>query len=126
MVKEETQRVIDICESLSEQIIKEMKWNYAETINQIKGTANQYIQDVASFLQTGSMVAGKILSFHLKNVACFTKGKLGKKYQFGRYFQLGRITGNFFFVAPCKTVCMPDKTSISSIIHEHEKIFNKT
>lgn len=126
VVKEETQRIIHICESISEQTIKDMKWNYARTIHQIKGTANQYLQDVKSFLETGCMVAAKRLSFHLKNVACFTKGKLGKKYQFGRYFQLGRIAGNFFFVIPCETVYMPDKTSITSIIQEHERIFDKT
>ena len=71
------------------------------------------------------MVATKKISFHLKEVSCFTKGKLGKKYQFGRQIQLGRIKGNFFFVGECESVPMPDKTSLPLMIQEHQNLFNK-
>jgi len=125
VVYQETKQVIEICETLSESAIKKMKWNYARTVRQIKELANQYFQDVRIFLSTGSIVATKLLSFHLKDVACFMKGKLGKKYQFGRGFQLGRIKGNFFFVGKCNTIHMPDKTSLPSIIEEHQIIFDK-
>ena len=70
------------------------------------------------------MVATKRISFHLKQAACFTKGKLGKKYQFGRAFQLARMDGNFVIVTKCETIQMPDKTSLSLILDEHEKIFD--
>jgi transposase, IS5 family len=83
------------------------------------------LQDVQTFLTTGSIVATKRISFHLKEVACFTKGKLGKKYQFGRGIQLGRIQGNFFFVGECESVQMPDKTSLPLMLQEHETLFNK-
>ena len=123
VVQQETSRVVEICSNLSEDVINSMKWNYVNTIYQIRELATQYFQDVKYFLSTGSVVSTKLLSFHLKNIACFTKGKLGKKYQFGRCFQLGRIRGNFFFVTKCETVQMPDKTSLSSIMEEHEKTF---
>lgn len=124
VVRQETKRVIEVCETLNKKVIKKMKWNYARTVCQIKNMAKQYFRDVEIFLKTGSMVSTKLLSFHLKDVGCFTKGKLGKKYQFGRCFQLGRIKGNFFFVTECETVQMPDKTSLPSIIQEHEIIFD--
>jgi transposase, IS5 family len=123
IVQKETKRVVKICENLGETSIKKIKWNYARTILQIKALARQYFKDVKKFIKTGSIVTTKILSFHLKEVACFTKRKLGKKYQFGRGFQLGRTDGNFFFVAKCDNVQMSDKTSLSAVIEEHQKIF---
>ena len=51
----------------------------------------------------------------------YPKGKLGKKYQFGRAFQLGRTKGNFLFSSECTSPQMPDKTSLASMMQEHEK-----
>jgi hypothetical protein len=124
VVCEETRAVIDACSHLSESIINKMPWNIKRSINQINDIANQYLKDVRTFIVEGSMVATKRISFHLKEVACFSKGKLGKKYQFGRAFQLARMDGNFVIVTKCETVQMPDKTSLSLIIEEHEKIFD--
>lgn len=124
VVCEETRSVIDACLSLNENIIKKIPWNIKRSINQIKDIANQYLSDVRTFIVEGSMVVTKRISFHLKEVACFSKGKLGKKYQFGRAFQLARMDGNFVIVTKCETVQMPDKTSLPLIIAEHEKIFD--
>lgn len=66
----------------------------------------------------------KVLSFHLKEAACFTKGKLGKKYQFGRCVQLGRIDGNFLFVTKSTSVHMNDKTSLPEVITCHQALFD--
>ena len=125
IVSQETKSVINICENLSEDFIENSPWNYKKTINQIRESANQYLKDVKTFLKKGYVVSTKRLSFHLKEIACFTKGKLGKKYQFGRMFQLGRIKGNFIFVDKCTNVQMNDKKSLSSIIQCHANIFNK-
>lgn len=125
VVTEEASAVINICENISEDAIKRAPWGIKRTIHQIKESAHQYLKDVQTFLTEGYVVATKRLSFHLKEVACFTKGKLGKKYQFGRCFQLCRIQGNFFFVPQCMSVKMDDKTSLPSIIECHESIFDK-
>jgi hypothetical protein len=124
-VKKEVAPVIKACEELTENLIKKMPWNFKRTILQIKGSARQYLKDVRKFLTTGLLVSTKRLSFHLQEVACFTKGKLGKKYQFGRAIQLGRIKGNFFFVGKSTSVQMPDKKSLMPLIKEHENIFGK-
>jgi len=65
------------------------------------------------------MVRGKRLSFHLNQVACFNKGKIGKALQFGRVFQIGRIAGNFLVVGKCTSVRMDDKKSLQPMIKIH-------
>ena len=123
IVKTEITPVINACNALSEEFIKKARWNYTRTINQIRDLAEQYLDDANTFFMQGIALPTKRLSFHLKEVACFTKGKLGKRYQFGRAFQLGRINGNFMFVVKCDTVQMIDKITLPAIINTHETIF---
>jgi IS5 family transposase len=125
-VLKETKSVIRVCENLTPEQIKKMPWNQRRRIRQIKESARQYLKDLKTFLVTGSIVASKRLSFHLKEVSCFTKGKLGKKYQFGRAFQLGRIKGNFFVVSKCTSTQMPDKKSLAPLLKEHQRLFSAT
>lgn len=123
VVAKEANAVIRACENFTENQIKKMPWNQGCTILQIKESAHQYLKDVKTFLVTGSIVSTKRMSFHLKQVACFTKGKLGKKYQFGRAFQLGRIGGNFLMVGKCTSMQMPDKKSVAPMIQEYQNLF---
>ncbi|HBD9373754.1 TPA: hypothetical protein KLD42_000605 [Legionella pneumophila] len=85
--------------------------------------AEQYIEDIRYFLTEGVVAPTKALSFHLNGVACFTKGKLGKKHQFGRYIQLGRIDGNFLLVTKSTSVHMVDTTSLPAVIECHQELF---
>jgi IS5 family transposase len=123
VVTKEVKPIIHACENVTEAFIKKMPWNQRRTIQQIRESAYQYLKDVKTFLKKGFVVPTKRLCFHLKEVVCITKGKLGKKYQFGRVFQLGRLGGNFFIVGKCTSTRMPDKTTLGSIIKEHENIF---
>lgn len=123
VVQEEVNPVIHVCQTLTKEQMQRMPWNQKRTINQIRELAPQYLEDVYTFLTEGCMVLTKRLSFHLQEVLCITKGKLGKKYQFGRVFQLCRIKGNFLFVGDCTSTHMPDKTSLEPMLTEHEEIF---
>ncbi len=125
VVTKEVKPVIQACEDLKEEFVKKMPWNQRRTIQQIRESACQYLKDVKTFLKKGFVVATKRLSFHLKEVVCITKGKLGKKYQFGRVFQLGRLEGNFFIISKCTSTQMPDKTTLGAMIKEHENLFGK-
>ena len=82
-VCEEIKPVITACKSLSASCIKGIPWNQSKSIKQLKKLSGQYLKDVRAFLIKGFMVPTKLLSFHLKEGVCFTKGKPGKKYQFG-------------------------------------------
>jgi hypothetical protein len=71
VVEAEIKPVIDTCLELDESLVKKMPWNQKRTINQIKESALQYLQDVRAFLMEGCMVSTKRLSFHLKEVVCW-------------------------------------------------------
>ena len=124
VVIEETSAVIHRCKHLSADFIAKVPWGIKRTIEQINTLADQYIADVGYFLTERMVAPAKALSFHLKEVACFTKGKLGKKYQFGRCIQLGRIDGNFLFVTKSTSIQMSDKTSLPAIIECHQELFD--
>jgi transposase, IS5 family len=124
VVTEEISAVINRCKHLSADFIAKAPWGIKRTIEQINALAEQYITDVGYFLTERMVAPAKALSFHLKEVACFTKGKLGKKYQFGRCIQLGRIDGNFLFVTKATSVQMSDKTSLPAIIDCHQALFD--
>lgn len=125
LVTKEVEPIIKACENLSDLVLKKMPWHKRITIKQIRESSRQYLKDVLKFLCNGVVESTKRLSFHLKEVSCFTKGKPGKKYQFGRVIQLGRIGGNFFLVGKCTTTHMPDKKSLIPMITEHENLFGK-
>ena len=124
VVAEEISAVINRCRYLSADFVAKAPWGIKRTIEQINTLAEQYIVDVNYFLTERMIAPAKVLSFHLKEVACFTKGKLGKKYQFGRCIQLGRIDGNFLFVTKSTSVQMSDKTSLPVIIECHQELFD--
>jgi len=67
--------------------------------------------------------AEKVLSFHAQAVSCFNKGKVPKRLQFGRAFQLGRIGGNFLVVGACTSLRMEDTASVRLMIGEHHSLF---
>ena len=122
-VKREIRPVVDFCEMLTPQQLAKLPWNIRHAFDQIKSDAWRYPLDVGYLARTHTIKAGKILSFHAKELACIKKGKLGKEFEFGRVFQLGRIKGNFVFVLESKTVGMNDKTNFIPLIEEHVNLF---
>lgn len=111
------------CTGISYQV--QMPWNIKRAFNVVVEKAQQYLTDVAHFIETGHIAPNKKLSFHLDDVKCFNKNKLGKKYEFGRAFQLGRIKGNFFFAGSCTDVQMNDKSAIPEMLNQHDQTFSK-
>lgn len=104
----------------------QMPWNVKRAAQQLLLYGRQHFLDVCWFLNNGTMQIGKRLSFHLTQVSCFNKGKLGKGLQFGRAFQLGRIAGNFLVVEKCTSVRMDDKESLRPMIKTHQELFGKS
>jgi len=104
----------------------QMPWNVKRAAQQLLLYGRQHFLDVCWFLNHGTMQIGKRLSFHLTQVSCFNKGKLGKGLQFGRAFQLGRIAGNFLIVEKCTSVRMDDKESLRPMIKTHQELFGKS
>ncbi|MGA1872000.1 MAG: hypothetical protein ACMUJM_26080, partial [bacterium] len=114
-----------VCSLVEEENLKNVPWNIKRSLTHIRSNAKKYLDDVAYFIENQTMKTGKILSFHLKEVACIIKGKLGKAKEFGRVFQLGRIGGNFFIVLPSTSIRQEDKQSLLPMVQEHERVFGK-
>jgi transposase, IS5 family len=124
-VKHEIRPVVDLCEMLTQSQIAKLPWNIRRAFDTLKNDACRYLLDVGHFTRTHTIKAGKLLSFHAKELACINKGKLGKDKEFGRVFQLGRIGGNFMFVLESTSVMMSDKKSFIPLLAEHQQIFGK-
>jgi transposase, IS5 family len=124
-IKQQMRPVVNLCEKLSKSQIAKLPWNIRRAYDQIKNDAWRYLLDVGHFTRTQTIKVGKILSFHAKALACIKKGKIGKEFEFGRVFQLGRIKGNFLFVLESTSIEMNDKTSFIPLIEEHSKLFGK-
>lgn len=84
-----------------------------------------YLADVENYIRTGTMAKEKLLCFHLEQVKCLPKGKVGKRYEFGRVFQLGRLGGNFLLVGRANSVVNSDRSAVSHMVAEHERLFGK-
>lgn len=122
-VSKEVNLVISNARCMGQHFIEEMPWNIKRIFLQFIEKTKKYLSDVKSFLENGKMVADKILSFHLNEVRCITKNKPGKKYQFGRIFQLARIKGNFLFAGKCEIPNQSDKNSIKMMLETHVETF---
>ena len=101
----------------------QIPWNIQKSLDTIKSDAWRYLLDVAHFIRTHSIKPSKLLSWHAKAVACIRKGKPGKENEFGRVYQLGRLAGNFVFVAKATSIRMNDKTSFQPMLEEHQRLF---
>jgi hypothetical protein len=125
IVKQEIVPTIQTCMNLSAQQLQSMPWNIQRALEQIRNHAQKYLEDVAHFIKNHTIKAGKILSFQYLEVACISKGKVGKDVEFGRVYQLGRIKGNFLLVLPSTSVRQEDKSSLLPMVQMHQEIFGK-
>lgn len=110
---------------VTDHLLKTLPWYIRRAWEQIKEHGKKYFSDVEDYIRTGKLTKGKVMSFHLRDIACFNKGKEGKGLQFGRQFQLGRIGGNFMLVSACTSIRMEDKHSVRSMIEEHQQLFGE-
>jgi hypothetical protein len=117
--------VIHACHLVKEETLKRLSFGAQRSMQQLEH-AMVYFASVKQYVETGTASLGKRLSLHLNDVACFNKKKAHKKYEFGRAFQLGRLSkGNFLFVGKSNNVRMDDKRSFKPMLQEHEDLFGK-
>jgi transposase len=102
---------------------EKLKWNEVRTIEQLQKYGPEYLKKIAKEIQTKQRCPDLKYSFHAHQVACIAKGKIRKPYEFGRVFQLMRLSGNFILAPPCDSLTMPDKESIKPCLEWHESLF---
>lgn len=123
-VKEEILPVITYAEKRVVEGALRVKWNLKRTLKEVAIYGRQYLKDATYYAKKHKARRGKALSFHAHEVGCITKGKVNKKHEFGRVFQLGRLGGNFL-IALCSGVNLADKKAIQPMLEKHEELFGR-
>lgn len=118
-------KVVSACKALPENSMKKFKWNIKRSIHQLISHGESYLASVQFFINTGKAKKTKRLSFHADEVSCFSKGKVGKPYEFGRSFQIGRLDGNILYIGKSDKTIMHDKSGLQLMLEEHELLFGK-
>jgi IS5 family transposase len=78
-------QIIKVTElSFTKICLEGLPWNIRDAALQIMEHGKKFLEDAKVYIDTGKRVSSKVFSFHLKQVACFNKGKAGKGLQFGR------------------------------------------
>lgn len=121
-IKEEILPVVAYAEKRVVEGSLRIKWNLKRILKEVAIYGRQYLKDAAHYARTHKARRGKSLSFHAHDVSCITKGKVGKKHEFGRVFHLGRVGGNFL-IALCSGVNLADKKAIKPMLDKHEELF---
>ena len=95
IVSHPVSNILNACKLVKEASIEKLSWGARRSMEQLIH-ATEYFVSVQQYIETGTASLQKRLSLHLEDVACFNKKKAHKKYEFGRAFQLGRLSnGNF-------------------------------
>jgi len=110
---------------LEKKIQRGKYWNIRYAMERLRWRGMEFIKQSHAYLFEGEKNT-VITSLHAYDVGYFNKGKLHKRVEFGRAFQLGRIAGNFFFVGECRSVYLPDAKSFPMMISLHQSLFNKS
>lgn len=120
---------------LSKQILKsinevtsilhsyDLPWNYSKDLQQLTEVAPTLFKQINHFIKTGTVAENKILSLHAKEIKCISKGKAGKKYEFGRKFFVGRLPGNYAYAFTDDNFALEDSESLARGLKEYEDIF---
>jgi len=122
-VKAMTSPVIEWAEQRLKTSTTSLKWNSRLFLKQVGELGRKYIKDVGHFVKTHELKTGKILSFHAHQVTCIKKGKAGKEHEFGRVFQLARVSGNFLIGLCTTDVRLSDKKAVEPMLKKHVELF---
>ena len=101
-----------------------MPWNYSRDLKQLTEVAPTLLKQINHFIKTGAVAENKILSLHAKEVKCISKGKAGKKYEFGRKFFVGRLPGNYAYAFTDEYFALEDSESLTRGLKEYQNIFD--
>jgi len=109
---------------LGNKIKKGKLWPLRQALERLRWRGAAFMQQSHSYLFEGTTSAA-ISSLHAYEVSFFNKRKINRPVQYGRQFQLGRIGGNFLFVARCNSTSMPDAPSLPAVINLHQHLYGK-
>ena len=109
---------------LSNKVMLGKYWTLRRAIEKLCGRGAMLLENTHGYIFEG-LSNTPLPSLHAEEVACFNKGKLNKRLQFGRVFQLGRLGGNFMIVSECISIHMPDAKSLPAMVNLHQRLFGE-
>ena len=116
--------VLNHIHQLGDKLNQGKYWSIRQAVERLRWRGCQFMEQTHAWLFE-AINSPKICALHAYEVGCFNKGKLNKRLEFGRAYQLGRIGGNFLFVGQCSNLFMPDAASLPAMIREHQKLFGE-
>jgi transposase, IS5 family len=124
--KETVAQVVPVIEAgmkMTQEAVDALGLRKKALVEQVCHVGAELLAGIETFIKTRVIDRAKPLALHAKELACIKKGKLGKPFSFGRVFQLGRVEGNFMFIAKAKTIHESDKTAVGRMIAVHRRVF---
>jgi IS5 family transposase len=89
-------------------------------------TMEKLLPQIRSWLMTGKVAAGKIISVHIPELYSIVRGKIGKDVEFGLTWGIRRLGGGFLLATLAKgKTDLVDTTFAVSAIDEHIALFGK-
>lgn len=119
---QEVTRIKRACELVGKDLPK-LPWFIARALRQLQHYGSDYFIGAIPWVLRGEPSKGKVLSFHLKDIACFNKQSKGP--QFGRSHQIGRLKGNFLLIGPSHKARMEDQSSLPMMLQLHQGLFGQ-
>ena len=89
-------------------------------------TMNTLLPQIRSWLRTGNVALGKIISLHVPQLYSIVRGKLGKSVEFGLKWGISRVKGGFILLTMANSrVDLHDSEFCVEAVRQHREFFGK-
>ncbi len=121
--KAQIEPIFKLSSEIKKKVLSKMDQRSRRLFNQVSIVGKKLLSGIYSFITTCQVDRDKPLSLHAAKVSCIRKGKLGKPFEFGRVYHLGRIDGNFLLIAKSKKIQESDRSHAGRLVHLFLKTF---
>lgn len=94
-------------------------------MNQLTEVAPELLDQIGYFIRHREVAPEKILSLHVNEVKCISKGKAGTPYDFGRRFFACRLPGNYAMAFTGESCGLEDAHSMDIALKDYQDIFDQ-
>lgn len=102
----------------------EIKSSHAtRKLGQLHATMGRLLPQIRSWLSTGRVAKGKVISMHCPELYSIVRGKIGKKVEFGLKWGILRVAGGYLWSRGPGTKNFNDKTHALEAVKDHVSLF---
>jgi len=107
-----------------ERLKKQGKVAWAK-LNALHGTMSKLLPQIRSWLRTGRVATGKIISIHIPELYSIVRGKSGKQVEFGLKWGVARLRGGFVLATLATGKNVTDSRFALDAVDQHIALFGK-